>query len=308
MDIHVDKESEVPLHEQIAAQLVFLIGTGKLKPGACVPSVRALAQRLGINRNTVSRAYHDVTLNRIAERRSGRRLMVRSSESETLPAATDLDDLVHVAVSEAQRRGYSIRQLHERLRDRLLAVPPDHLLVLSDDAGMRMLFSGELKTCFTCPVEACTPDELLSHPDRGIGAQVVSPQGHIPKIRCVLPAERRAVVITYSSADEYLRVIRGLKTPSLIAVVSVSPYFLEMARGLMAPAVGRRHSVRGYLVAGNKPDRPGAADVLVCDSLTYPVMRSRYRAATVLAYRLLSAACLHKIGAVMEGHSSGEHP
>ena len=34
MDIHISKESEVPLHEQIAAQLVFLIGTGGLKPGA----------------------------------------------------------------------------------------------------------------------------------------------------------------------------------------------------------------------------------------------------------------------------------
>ena len=307
MDIHVDKTSDVPLHEQLAAQLVFLIGTGRLKSGSFMPSVRALAKRLGIHRNTVSRAYHAVMLNRLAERRAGRRLMVRRAESETLPAATDLDDLVHVAVTEARRRGYSVQQLHERIRDCLLAVPPDHLLVLSEDAGMRLLLPNELARHVTCRVAACTPDELLSHPERGIGAQVLSPQGHLPKIRSVLPAERRAIAITYSSADECLQVIRGLKTPSMIAVVSVSPYFLEMARGVLASAVGRRHSVRGYLVAGKSPDRPGAADVFVCDSLTYPVMRHRHKRATVLVHRLISAACLDKVSAIMEPNSSRAH-
>lgn len=145
MDIHISKESDVPLHEQVAAQLVFLIGTGTLRPGASLPSVRALAQRLGIHRNTISKAYHDLTLNQLAEKRAGRRLAIRASEPEVLPTAKDLDDLVHVVVAEARRRGYSLRQVHMRLRDRLLAAPPDHILVLSDDAGMRLLFPTELK-------------------------------------------------------------------------------------------------------------------------------------------------------------------
>ena len=62
-----------------------------------------------------------------------------------------------------------------------------------------------------------------------------------------------AVAITYSSADEHLQAIRGLKTPSLVAVVSVSEYFLKMARSVLAPAVGRRHSMRCYLMAGDRP-------------------------------------------------------
>ena len=94
--------------------------------------------------------------------------------------------------------------------------------MLSDDAGMRMLLPKELKHRFECPVEVCTPAELLSNPERAIGALVVSPQGHIPRIRSVLAAEPSAVAITYSSADEHLQAIRELKTPSLIAVVSVS--------------------------------------------------------------------------------------
>ena len=60
MDITVSKESEVPLCEQVSAQVIFLIGTGRLKPGDALPSVRALARRLKIHHNTVSQAYQEL--------------------------------------------------------------------------------------------------------------------------------------------------------------------------------------------------------------------------------------------------------
>ena len=304
MDIRISKGTEVPLHEQVAAQLVFLIGTGALKPGASLPSARALARRLGIHRNTINKAYSDLTLNQLAEKRAGKRLVVRASAPDTLPGPENLDELVNAAVVGARQRGYSLRQLHERLRERLVAAPPDHLLVLSDDAGMRMLLPKELKQRFKCRVDACAPSELLSNSEWTIGAVVVSPQGHLPRLRSVLPAGRPAVEIAYSPADEHLDAVRRLQTPSLIAIVSVSQYFLEMARAVLAPAVGRRHSMSCYLISGEKPDRPGAADFVLCDSMTYPVMRPRYRSARVFVYRLISAACLDEISLVMQGRPS----
>jgi hypothetical protein len=124
---------------------------------------------------------------------------------------------------------------------------------------------------------------------------VVSPKGHILRVRSVLPAGRPAVEITYSPADEHLEAVRRLQRPSLIAIVSVSQYFLVMARALLAPAVGRRHSMSCYLMSGERPDRPGAADFVLCDSMTYPAMRPRYRSAAVSVYRLISQACLDEI-------------
>ncbi|OFW12845.1 MAG: hypothetical protein A3F70_08505 [Acidobacteria bacterium RIFCSPLOWO2_12_FULL_67_14] len=288
------------MHEQVAAQLVFLIGTGVLKPGAALPSVRALAQRLGIHRNTISKAYHDLTLSKVAEKRAGRRLAVRSAGRGSTPmAARGLDDIVNAAIAGARQGGYSLQQLHERLRDHLRAAPPDHLLVLSEDAGMRVLLPEELKQRFSCPVDACTPAELLSNPARIIGALVVSPQGHLPGIQTVLPAERPAIAITYSPANSHLQAIRRLPRPSLIAVVSVSRFFLDTARGVLAPAVGRRHSMRGYLMAGTRPETPGAADLLLCGAMTFPVVRARYKAAAVTCYKLISPACLDQIAAVL---------
>ena len=74
-----------------------------------------------------------------------------------------------------------------------------------------------------------------------------------------------------------------------------------MARAVLAPAVGRRHSMRSYLMTGKKLDFRGAADLLFCDSMTYPIVRARYKAATVLVHRLISASCLAKISLAMEG-------
>src|ERR1039458_1002984 len=60
MDICISKESEFPLRQQLAEQIVFHIATGKLQPGQALPSVRELARRLKIHHNTVSEAYQDL--------------------------------------------------------------------------------------------------------------------------------------------------------------------------------------------------------------------------------------------------------
>ena len=45
MDIRIIKDSEVTIHKQLVEQIIFLIATGKLKPGEAMPSVRALAHQ-----------------------------------------------------------------------------------------------------------------------------------------------------------------------------------------------------------------------------------------------------------------------
>ena len=48
------------IFEQIKMQIVKFIEIGALKPGEKLPSVRMLAQDLGINPNTVARAYSEL--------------------------------------------------------------------------------------------------------------------------------------------------------------------------------------------------------------------------------------------------------
>ena len=49
-----------PIYEQIKDGLRKLIVTGAMKPDEKLPSVRALAQQLSINPNTIQRAYNEL--------------------------------------------------------------------------------------------------------------------------------------------------------------------------------------------------------------------------------------------------------
>ena len=55
--IRIDLQSRTPLYDQIVASVVRLCVAGALRPGDPLPSVRSLAMTLGINPNTVQRAY-----------------------------------------------------------------------------------------------------------------------------------------------------------------------------------------------------------------------------------------------------------
>jgi hypothetical protein len=74
------------------------------------------------------------------------------------------------------------------------------------------------------------------------------------------------VAIAFSAADEHVEQIRKLEQPSVIAVVSISPGFLRTALGLLAPAVGKRHSVLAYQLPLEDGASLRAADLVFCDS------------------------------------------
>jgi len=53
----IDWAAAEPVYEQIARQVRAHIAAGDLTPGSPLPSVRSLASDLGVNLNTVARAY-----------------------------------------------------------------------------------------------------------------------------------------------------------------------------------------------------------------------------------------------------------
>ena len=60
LPLHIDKTTGMPVYIQFVEQIHLLIHQGKLRPGSLMPTVRSLAIGLGINVNTVTRAYHDL--------------------------------------------------------------------------------------------------------------------------------------------------------------------------------------------------------------------------------------------------------
>ena len=57
MNLELDFRSGIPIYLQVVDRIKERIATGRLKPGDQLPTVRALAQELRVNFNTVARAY-----------------------------------------------------------------------------------------------------------------------------------------------------------------------------------------------------------------------------------------------------------
>lgn len=55
--ITIDKLSDTPLYLQLRDSVIAGIASGELRPGDALPSVRSLAEDLGINLHTVNKAY-----------------------------------------------------------------------------------------------------------------------------------------------------------------------------------------------------------------------------------------------------------
>lgn len=53
----LDYQSRQPIYEQLYQNVVRLVSVGVLAPNEQLPAVRTLAQQLGVNPNTVQKAY-----------------------------------------------------------------------------------------------------------------------------------------------------------------------------------------------------------------------------------------------------------
>ena len=57
MDLYIDFNSEEALYIQLCNQIIMGIATSKLREGESLPSVRQMADDIGINMHTVNKAY-----------------------------------------------------------------------------------------------------------------------------------------------------------------------------------------------------------------------------------------------------------
>ena len=58
--LHIDRQSRVPVFEQIKNEIMTLISLGVLKPHSKLPSIRQVAAETGVNINTVKKAFSEL--------------------------------------------------------------------------------------------------------------------------------------------------------------------------------------------------------------------------------------------------------
>jgi DNA-binding transcriptional regulator YhcF (GntR family) len=77
----VDPRSAVPPYEQIRQQVVSLVGSGGLRAGTRLPTVRALAGNLGLAVNTVAHAYRTLEQDGVVETRGRKGTFVAARDA-----------------------------------------------------------------------------------------------------------------------------------------------------------------------------------------------------------------------------------
>ena len=123
----IDTQSSVPVYLQIIEQIRGQIGDGSLPPNTPLPSVRQMALDLGINPNTVAKAY--MLLEREGIILTVRRRGTFVAESAPTRAMESLDARVETAVDrildETAAMGVDRGRLLVALRRRLLGKAPE---------------------------------------------------------------------------------------------------------------------------------------------------------------------------------------
>ena len=122
--LQIDFRSGLPIYTQIVNQVQSQIATGILKPGDQLPTVRALAEELRVNFNTVARAYRILDEARIISTQQGRGTYITEipppNVSEKLRRDT-LEALTQKFISEATRLDFSKSEIRQMVSDQIKA-------------------------------------------------------------------------------------------------------------------------------------------------------------------------------------------
>lgn len=114
--IKLDLQSRVPLYEQLQEQIIRLSLMGVLEANEQLPSVRSLAHEVGINPNTVAKAYQELERQGIIYTISGRGSFVSPNVlSLQSPRQAALDE-VFEALDKALSRGIAPEEVLEQVK------------------------------------------------------------------------------------------------------------------------------------------------------------------------------------------------
>jgi len=117
MEYKIDFRSRQPIYLQIVEQVRRKIESGELEVDDRLPAVRELAQHLGINFNTVARAYRVLDNAGLISMQRGRGTFIWKARPETTfqpSRQQELYDLTHRYLTNSTQLGFEFAEI-ERL-------------------------------------------------------------------------------------------------------------------------------------------------------------------------------------------------
>ena len=110
--IHIDFNSEEAIYMQLRNQIIWAIATADLREGETLPSVRQMADSVGINMHTVNKAYSVLKQDGILtiDRRKGAVIRI---DANKLYAMEELKGDLQMVLAKAWCKNISRDEVHE---------------------------------------------------------------------------------------------------------------------------------------------------------------------------------------------------
>ena len=208
---------DVPLYQQVYAQLRSAILSGELKGGSRLPSTRALAEELSVSRNTILNAYRQLMAEGYIESARGSGTYVARVVPEHLLSASEWKDSSDVVTQEPLQPRFSD---HARLQ---LAAPKMSQLTPSPTEVSQRPFRFGIPALKTFPYKLWT--RLVIRQARSLPLSAYTyqpPAGYLPL--------REAIA-------RHVMVSRGVHcTPEQVIIVSGTQGGLDLAARLLINA------------------------------------------------------------------------
>jgi GntR family transcriptional regulator len=279
LKVSINKDSSVPIRDQLVEQISLQIASGMLTSKEKLPSIRALAGRLGIHYSTVTAAYNhlaDVGLLEIRQG-SGVRVASLSSPDGEPSKKTDLENMFRDFLARASESGYSYDDVMNNcvagLKDR---TPVKRILCVDRNEDFHQVLLTELKPHFKIPVEALTVTEFVDRIDEFMkDSLLVTSLYHLFSFQNQVRDKTRLVPCNIEPGRQQLDKVEELRTGSLVLLVSVSPTLMTMATKLVAARRGEEIAVRPVLLSDETELKymVGHADLILCDSPSEATMK-----------------------------------
>lgn len=115
--IHIDRQSRVPVFEQIKNELMTLISLEVLAPHSRLPSIRQIAADTGVNINTVKKAFAELETHGVIYSVPGTGSFVNTNALADENLRRTAFQEVETAVLAAKAKGIALEELLATVRN-----------------------------------------------------------------------------------------------------------------------------------------------------------------------------------------------
>ena len=125
MDITINLSDGVPIYRQIVNQVKYLVASGLIRPGEELPPIRTLALQLKVTPNTIVKAYGELEISGVIQKRRGSGTFVSEGRPQQVTLRERrrlIEQRIDALLAEAHQLSFTGDDILRMVRERRAAM------------------------------------------------------------------------------------------------------------------------------------------------------------------------------------------